>query len=99
MKGAVQFRLTDVSGSSGRRWNHISFEVWLIDASTGASYGSAVLSKRWGVATAYKTVGFVPNGRSVRLRTRLNIFDDSLGSMEVSGTWAGDIRWDNSNAS
>jgi hypothetical protein len=90
--GAASFTLTDVEGYNSGAWEYCNMWIWVLD-SAGTVHGSGSLTKYWGVSASCG-LGTISPGRSLRLRTRLNIWQN--GSEEVSGTWSGTLSWNTS---
>lgn len=90
--GATTFTLTDVEGNNSGAWDYCNMWIWLLDSS-GKVWGSGSLTKHWGQNASCGLGAFNP-GRSLRLRTRLNIWQG--GYPEVSGTWTATLSWNTS---
>lgn len=88
----MTFTLTDVEGYNSGAWDYCSMWIWLLD-SAGIVYGSGSLTKYWG-QNASCSLGSINPNRSLRLRTKLNIYQGSLE--EVSGTWTATMSWNTS---
>jgi len=90
--GAVTFTLTDVEGTNAGAWDYCNMWIALLD-SNGTEYGGGSLTKYWG-QNASAGLGSINPSRNLRLRTRLNIWQN--GQMEASGTWTATLSWNTS---
>jgi hypothetical protein len=90
ISGSPTFTVTDIIAYSGTFYR-CYMKIDLLDGSNNV-HGSGSLWKYWG-SNASCGLGAIGPAKSLKLRTKLNIYKNTAGQTDASGSWKATLSW------